>query len=64
VAALNETNEFISLEKIDPNDKVDAYSEMKPPQVYKLPFNLQQELSYFDTNYMNDPSNINLKRAG
>lgn len=64
MAVLNETNKFVSLEKIDPNDKIDAYSEMKPPQVYKLPFNLQQELSYFDTNYMNDPSNINLKRAG
>ncbi|KAL6443164.1 hypothetical protein ACFW04_002836 [Cataglyphis niger] len=64
VAALNETNKPASLEKIDPNAKINAYSEMKPPQVYKLPFNMQQELSYFDTSYMNDSSNIKIKHAG
>jgi len=57
-------NKNVSLEKIDPNAKIDAYiSEVKPPQVYKLPFNMQQEFSYFDMNYINDPSNIN-KRTG
>ncbi|XP_077275817.1 STKc_myosinIII_N_like and MYSc_Myo21 domain-containing protein ninaC isoform X1 [Temnothorax americanus] len=66
VAALEKMNEHVvSLEKIDPSAKIDAYvNEVKPPQVYKLPFNMQQELPYFDTNYMNDPSNVNIKRAG
>lgn len=63
--ALQTTNKQVSLEKVDPGAKVDAYiSEMKPPQVHKLPFNMQQELSYFDISYMNDPSSAKMKRAG
>lgn len=58
VAALTKMNEHVSLEKINPNAKIDTYiGEVKPPQVYKLPFNMQQEFPYFDMNYMNDPSN-------
>ncbi|KAL0107922.1 hypothetical protein PUN28_014885 [Cardiocondyla obscurior] len=66
VATLEKINEHVvSLSKIDPNAKVDAYiSEMKPPQVHKLPFNMQQELPYFDMTYMNNPSNTNVKRSG
>lgn len=65
MVALKKINEHVSLEKIDPNAKIDIYiSEVKPPQVYKLPFNMQQELPYFDMNYMNDPSNVNIKRIG
>ncbi|XP_011875420.1 PREDICTED: neither inactivation nor afterpotential protein C isoform X2 [Vollenhovia emeryi] len=65
VAALGKINEHVSLGKIDPNAKINAYiNEMKPPQVYKLPFDMQQELPYFDVNYMNDPSNVNMKRGG
>ncbi|XP_025074650.1 neither inactivation nor afterpotential protein C [Pogonomyrmex barbatus] len=65
VGVLKKLNKNMSLEKVDPNANIDAYiSEVRPPQVYKLPFNMQQELSYFDTNYMNDPSNANIKRAG
>ncbi|KAG5306058.1 NINAC protein, partial [Acromyrmex insinuator] len=64
MAALEKLNENVSLEKVDPNAKIDAYiSEVKPPEVYKLPFNMQQELPYFDMNYINDPSNINIKRG-
>ncbi|XP_029156587.1 neither inactivation nor afterpotential protein C [Nylanderia fulva] len=64
MAIFEETNKSVSLDKIDPSAKVDAYREIKLPQVHKLPFNMQQELLYFDTSYMNDPSNINIKRAG
>jgi len=64
MAALEKLNENVSLEKVDPSAKLDAYiSEVKPPEVYKLPFNMQQELPYFDMNYINDPSNINIKRG-
>ncbi|XP_019699822.1 neither inactivation nor afterpotential protein C isoform X2 [Harpegnathos saltator] len=63
-AALEKVNKRVALEKIDPGAKVDAYiSEVRPPEVHKLPFNLQQELTYFDTSYMNDPSNAKMKRA-
>ncbi|XP_012540143.1 neither inactivation nor afterpotential protein C isoform X2 [Monomorium pharaonis] len=65
VAALEKINENVFLEKIDPNAKINTYiSEIRPPQVYKLPFNIQQEFPYFDMNYVNDPSNIKIKRAG
>lgn len=65
MAALKSTNEQVPLEKVDPGAKVDSYiNEVKPPQVHKLPFNMQQELPYFDTSYMNDPSSAKMKRAG
>ncbi|XP_025994439.1 neither inactivation nor afterpotential protein C isoform X2 [Solenopsis invicta] len=65
VAVLKKINENVPLEKIDPNAKINTYTnEVKPPQVYKLPFNIQQEFPYFDTNYINDPSNINVKHGG
>ncbi|XP_011703378.1 PREDICTED: neither inactivation nor afterpotential protein C isoform X2 [Wasmannia auropunctata] len=64
VAALEKMNESVSLDKVDPNAKIDTYiSKVKPPQVYKLPFNMQQELPYFDMNYVNDPSITNIKRG-
>nr|XP_012228924.1 PREDICTED: neither inactivation nor afterpotential protein C isoform X1 [Linepithema humile]XP_012228934.1 PREDICTED: neither inactivation nor afterpotential protein C isoform X1 [Linepithema humile] len=65
VATLKKVNECVSLEKIDPSVKIDTYiSKIKPPQVHKLPFDMKQEFLYFDTSYMNDPSNVNIKRAG
>ncbi|XP_014478601.1 PREDICTED: neither inactivation nor afterpotential protein C isoform X2 [Dinoponera quadriceps] len=65
MTALESMNNRVPLEKVDPGAKVDAYiSEVKPPQVYKLPFDMQQELSYFDTSYMNDPSSEKMKRTG
>ncbi|RLU25647.1 hypothetical protein DMN91_001804 [Ooceraea biroi] len=64
VAALEKSNKHVSLEKVDPNAKIDAVGNVKPPQVHKLPFNLQQEFSCFDTSYMNDPAKANVKRAG
>ncbi|KYN33316.1 Neither inactivation nor afterpotential protein C [Trachymyrmex septentrionalis] len=64
MATLQKLNENVSLEKVDPSTKIDTYiSKVKPPEVYKLPFNIQQEFPYFDMNYINDPSNINIKRG-
>lgn len=58
-------NESVSLNKIDPNVKADTYmNNLKPLQVHKLPFNIQQEFPYFDTSYMNDPSNKKINRTG
>lgn len=51
-------NEHVSLEKINPNVKIDTYIRVKPPEVYKLPFDMQEELSDFDINYTNNSSNI------
>lgn len=65
VAILEKANTSVSLEKIDPSVKIHTYkNEVKPPQVHKLPFDMKLELSYFDTSYMNDPSNVNVKHAG
>lgn len=62
---LERANERVPLGKIDPGAKVAAYiNEVKPPEVHKLPFDMQQELQYFDTSYMNDPSSAKMKRAG
>ncbi|XP_020292574.1 neither inactivation nor afterpotential protein C isoform X2 [Pseudomyrmex gracilis] len=65
VITLKTMNESVSLNKVDPNVKADTYmNNLKPLQVHKLPFNIQQEFPYFDTSYMNDPSNIKINRTG
>lgn len=57
-------NERTPLEKIDPGIRPSAYlGPFKPPQVYKLPFDMRHELPFFDTNYMNDPTKFK-KKAG
>lgn len=62
-AKLQTTIERVPLEKIDPGMKKTAYlGQTIPPQVHKLPFDFRQELPYFDTTYMNDPSKAKSKR--
>jgi len=64
MTTLQKVNEHVPLAKVDPNVKINVYvNDVKPPQVHKLPFNLLEELSYFDTSYMND-SRTSVKRAG
>ncbi|XP_012289083.1 neither inactivation nor afterpotential protein C [Orussus abietinus] len=57
VGTLQGTNERVPLERIDPGVKASSYlGQTRPPQVHKLPFDMHQELPFFDTSYMNDPS--------
>ncbi|XP_043467066.1 neither inactivation nor afterpotential protein C isoform X3 [Leptopilina heterotoma] len=64
VGKLQMINERTPLERIDPGIKTSSYlGPLKTPQVYKLPFDIHEELPYFDTAYMNDPTKIK-KKAG
>lgn len=57
-------NERTPLERIDPGIRPSSYlGPLKPPQVYKLPFNIHHELPFFDTAFMNDTTKIK-KKAG
>lgn len=57
VRSISGTNERIGLERIDAGVKAPHFlGPLRPPEVNKLPFDFQQELPYFDTSYMNDPS--------
>ncbi|XP_051158327.1 neither inactivation nor afterpotential protein C isoform X3 [Leptopilina boulardi] len=64
VGELQMINERTPLERIDPGIRPSSYlGPLKPPQVYKLPFNIHHELPFFDTAFMNDPTKIK-KKAG
>ncbi|KAG7201550.1 hypothetical protein KM043_004299 [Ampulex compressa] len=65
VGVLETTNERIPLERVETGANASAYlGQAKPPQVHKLPFDMHQELPYFDTNYMSDPTRFKKRRAG
>ncbi|KAJ8686537.1 hypothetical protein QAD02_022331 [Eretmocerus hayati] len=65
VGALQMSNERVPLERIDPHDNPEAFlGPPRPPNVHKLPFDMHNELPFYDTTHMNDPTARRPKRKG
>ncbi|XP_015610405.1 neither inactivation nor afterpotential protein C isoform X2 [Cephus cinctus] len=57
VGVLRMNIDRVPLERVEPGIKVSSYlGNRRPPQVHKLPFDIRQEMPFFDTSFMNDPS--------
>ncbi|XP_046607249.1 neither inactivation nor afterpotential protein C isoform X1 [Neodiprion virginianus] len=66
IAKLQTTSERVPLERINPGVKASLYLGERRLTVNKLPFDMNQELPYFDSSYMSDPttsSRINKPRG-
>ena len=67
VGALQMSNERVPLERIDRKntDNPEAFlGPRRPPVVHRLPFDIRQELPFYNTSHMRDPTNRVRRRKG
>ncbi|XP_048508226.1 neither inactivation nor afterpotential protein C isoform X2 [Athalia rosae] len=61
IAKLQTTSERVPLERINPGIKASLYLGERRLHVHKLPFDLKEELPFFDSSYMSDPTKSRMK---
>lgn len=62
IAKLQTTSDRVPLERINPGIKASLYLGERRPAVNKLPFDMKEELPFFDSSYMSDPTKIRSSR--